>query len=213
MSLTPQLNLKFGEWFPATETSNLFVEDPQDDDSLDVFNLFPQADLFGNFSSSFYNSPVVSPRHKSTEGAVSRGGTARNIGAVTRKLGPDLISYIEELSKKYQVPKNLFLALIAQESGGNPNAVSRCGARGLCQLMPRTARGLGLKPEDISDPKKNIEAGMRYLSQQLKRFGRVDLALAAYNAGPGAVRQYGGIPPSYAETQKYVRNIMATIEA
>jgi len=101
----------------------------------------------------------------------------------------------------------LLAGLIKQESGFNPNAGSSAGAQGLTQLMPGTARGLGVT--DLHDPVESIEGGARYLAQQLKTFnGDVARALAAYNAGPGAVQRYGGVPP-YAETQNYVRAVQA----
>jgi soluble lytic murein transglycosylase-like protein len=101
----------------------------------------------------------------------------------------------------------LLAGLIKQESGFNPNAGSPAGAQGLCQLMPGTARGLGVT--DLHDPVQSIEGGAKYLAEQLKSFnGDVARALAAYNAGPGAVQRYGGVPP-YAETQNYVRAVQA----
>lgn len=109
------------------------------------------------------------------------------------------------------IPAGLLAALVQWESGFNPNAVSPAGAVGLTQLMPGTARGLGLRVDDQVDerydPAKNLLAGARYLRQQLDAFGSYELALAAYNAGPGAVRQYGGIPP-FEETRKYVSGVM-----
>lgn len=103
------------------------------------------------------------------------------------------------------VPVNVFLALVNQESGWNTNAVSGVGACGLTQLMPATARALGVS--NPSDPVQNLNAGARYLGEQIRTFGSLPLALAAYNAGPGAVRQWGGVPP-YPETQAYVQNIL-----
>jgi soluble lytic murein transglycosylase-like protein len=101
----------------------------------------------------------------------------------------------------------LLAGLIKQESGFNPNAGSPAGAQGLCQLMPGTARGLGVT--DLHDPVQSIEGGAKYLAEQLKSFnGDVARALAAYNAGPGAVQRYSGVPP-YAETQNYVRAVQA----
>src|SRR5262249_21597249 len=101
----------------------------------------------------------------------------------------------------------LLAGLIKQESGFNPNAGSSAGAQGLTQLMPGTAAGLGVT--DLHDPAQSIEGGARYLAQQLKTFnGDVARALAAYNAGPGAVQRFGGVPP-YAETQNYVRAVQA----
>jgi len=104
----------------------------------------------------------------------------------------------------------LYEALIGQESSYNPNSVSGKGALGLAQLMPETAKSLGVT--DPMDPDSNLRAGAKYLSQLLTQFGKTDLALAAYNAGPGAVKRAGGIPP-YAETQDYVRKILARYNA
>ncbi|WP_128254237.1 lytic transglycosylase domain-containing protein [Falsirhodobacter deserti] len=106
-------------------------------------------------------------------------------------------------AQKYNVPEELFLRLVQQESGWNPMAVSVKGARGLAQLMPDTARLLGAA---IDDPASNLHGGARYLRMMYDRFGNWQHALAAYNAGPMAVERYGGIPP-YAETQAYVKVI------
>lgn len=111
----------------------------------------------------------------------------------------------EKYSAQYGVPLELVLSVMSQESQGKTNAVSPKGASGLMQLMPETAKGLGVT--DIFDVEQNVEAGVKYLGQQLQEFGTTELALAAYNAGQGAVRKYNGIPP-FAETQKYVSNII-----
>jgi soluble lytic murein transglycosylase-like protein len=102
------------------------------------------------------------------------------------------------------VDPDLFLRLVGAESSFNPDAVSSKGASGLAQLMPGTAAELGVDP---TDPIQNLRGGARYLRQQLDEFGDPVLALAAYNAGPGNVRKYGGVPP-FAETQNYVAKIM-----
>ena len=108
-------------------------------------------------------------------------------------------------SKQYDIPAELVKAVCLVESGMNPNAVSRAGAQGLMQLMPKTAQSL--KVTDPFDPTQAIYGGAKYLSRQLRSFGRNDYALAAYNAGPGAVKRAGGIP-NYTETQRYVKKVM-----
>jgi soluble lytic murein transglycosylase-like protein len=114
---------------------------------------------------------------------------------------------IDEAARKHQLPAKLISAVIKVESNFNPRAVSSEGASGLMQLMPATARQLGVK--NSFDIKQNIDGGSRYLKQMMERFdGKLDLALAAYNAGPNAVTKHGGIPP-YRETQNYVKKVMA----
>lgn len=116
----------------------------------------------------------------------------------------DYRALASQIAQQEGVPVDLFLRLVNQESRFNPNAVSPAGAMGLAQLMPGTARDLGVDP---SDPTQNLTGGARYLRQQLDTFGQPDLALAAYNAGPGNVRKHGGIPP-FKETQNYVSTIL-----
>lgn len=107
-------------------------------------------------------------------------------------------------ARRNGVPEDLFLRLITQESGWNARAKSNKGAIGLAQLMPGTARLLKVDPHD---PKQNLEGGARYLAEQYRTFRSWRLALAAYNAGPGAVRKHGGVPP-YRETRGYVKAIL-----
>ena len=104
------------------------------------------------------------------------------------------------------VPEDLFLRLVQQESNWNPAAQSHKGALGLAQLMPQTARILGVDP---LVPAENLRGGAKYLAQQYRKFGSWRLALAAYNAGPEAVTRHGGVPP-YKETQNYVRKILGS---
>jgi len=115
-----------------------------------------------------------------------------------------------EASQKYNVSYDLLTAMAQQESGFNPEAVSKTGAMGIMQIMPETAKELGLdQPFDAYD---NIMAGANYISQKLQEYdGDVDKALAAYNAGSSVVNMYGGVPP-YGETQSYVENIKAIMK-
>jgi soluble lytic murein transglycosylase-like protein len=116
----------------------------------------------------------------------------------------DLISRV---AARYNLPAALLQGVVAVESGFNPQAVSPTGAMGLMQLMPATARALGVT--DPFNPEANLDGGARYLRQLLDRFqGDLTLALAAYNAGPGAVKRYGGVPP-YRETQAYIQKVLA----
>lgn len=112
---------------------------------------------------------------------------------------------IMEAEVRYRLPPGLMLALVWAESRFNPMAISPAGAAGLAQLVPTTARELGVR--NRHDPAQNIDGGARYLRQMLDRFGEVHLALAAYNAGPGAVARAGGIPRN-RETPAYVRSVL-----
>jgi soluble lytic murein transglycosylase-like protein len=128
-------------------------------------------------------------------------------GASALPAGTPFAAQITASAQRNGIDPALLAGLIKQESGFNPNAGSPAGAQGLTQLMPGTARGLGVS--NPLDPAQSIEGGARYLKQQLDHFGGdVARALAAYNAGPGAVQRYGGVPP-YAETQNYVRRVQA----
>ncbi len=118
----------------------------------------------------------------------------------------DLKPLIDKASQKYQLSPNLLMGVIKQESAGNPYAVSPKGAKGLMQLMDTTARDLGVT--NSFDATQNVMGGAKYLRQMMDRFGGDEAkALAGYNAGPGAVEKYGGIPP-YKETQDYVKKIL-----
>ncbi|MCR9086452.1 MAG: lytic transglycosylase domain-containing protein [Rhodobacteraceae bacterium] len=112
----------------------------------------------------------------------------------------------KQAARRHGIPEELFVRLVQQESNWNPKAKSHKGAIGLAQLMPATARSLGVNPHD---PKQNLDGGARYLKTQYRTFKSWRLALAAYNAGPGAVKKHNGIPP-FRETQNYVRKILGS---
>ncbi len=151
--------------------------------------------------------------------------TLRNIGNQPWMIDPNLVparkagvshslsnrvshwdTLIDEASTQYDVDRDLIAAVIAQESAGNPHAVSRAGAKGLMQLIDSTASSMGVK--QVFSPRENIMGGTKYLEHLLRKFkGNETLALASYNAGPAAVEKYGGIPP-YRETQNYVVRVL-----
>jgi hypothetical protein len=131
----------------------------------------------------------------STGGSASVGG-AGGVAAYSQ--------LFESAGARYGLPANVLAAVARAESGGNPGAVSPAGAQGLMQLMPGTARGLGVDP---FNPAQAVDGAARLLAGNLQRFGTLDQALAAYNAGPGAVEKYGGVPP-YRETRNYVNQLL-----
>lgn len=158
--------------------------------------------LDGKLARQYSGSVTLTPSYKA-----GKGGEGTDDVAVPRYKGSYKGAYLEvarEAARKHGIPEDLFLRLVQRESGWNPGAVSVKGATGLAQLMPGTARKLGV---DIDDPAENLEGGARYLRMMYDKFGSWKLALAAYNAGPGAVEEHGGIPP-YAETKAYVKAIL-----
>jgi soluble lytic murein transglycosylase-like protein len=140
------------------------------------------------------------------------------LGALVQKAAPllqkagvsipaPIQNIIDQNAQLQGVDANLVAAIVKAESGFNPKAVSSVGAQGLMQLMPATAKSLGVT--NPFDPSQNVAGGVKYLAGLIKRFdGNIQHAVAAYNAGPGAVNKYGGIPP-YKETQNYVKKVMA----
>ena len=146
-------------------------------------------------------------RRRSSGTGTGTGLTAAQLTAAG--LNPAVARYANQFAaaeSQFNLPTGMLAAVAQQESGGNPQALSSAGAQGLMQLMPSTAAGIGV---NAFDPNQAIPAAARILSRNLNEFGgSVPLALAAYNAGAGAVKQYGGIPP-YSQTQNYVKSITA----
>lgn len=153
--------------------------------------------LDGRAASQYEGSIRLRPNVATLPARVAEGLAPRFTG---RYAGPYL-DPARSAARRHGIPEDLFLRLVQQESGWNPRAVSHKGAIGLAQLMPGTAQRLRVDP---SDPVENLDGGARYLAQQYRRFGSWKLALAAYNAGPGAVLEHGGVPP-YRETMNYVK--------
>lgn len=172
--------------------------------TADMFSTKNQRNLFksqtrvldGRLSKQYANSSRLKPPTIHTP-------SSETVRGYFGKYKGEYLSMAREAARRHNVPEDLFARLVQQESGWNPNARSHKGAIGLAQLMPGTARALGVNP---SDPYENLEGGARYLARQFREFGSWRLALAAYNAGPEAVKKHGGVPP-YKETRNYVRVI------
>ena len=148
----------------------------------------------------------TSQKTKATSSSFERALGLKTV-ADTTKTATSYKDIFIEASQKYGVSYDLLTAMAEQESGFNPNAVSRSGAMGIMQIMPATAAELGL--EHPFDAYENIMAGAKYIAQKLKEYhGNIEKALAAYNAGSSVVDMYDGVPP-YGETQSYVKNIKA----
>lgn len=160
-----------------------------------------QADLIDKKLKKQYSGSVkFTPKYKKGEETAD----AKGIPSYRGNYKGEYLEVAKAAARKHGVPEDLFLRLVQQESGWNPVAVSVKGATGLAQLMPETAKHLGV---DINDAEDNLEGGARYLRMMYDKFGTWELALAAYNAGPGAVEEHDGIPP-YDETESYVKAIL-----
>ena len=160
-----------------------------------------QGDLIDKKLSKQYSGSVkFTPKYKKGEAPADPKGIPTYRGSYKG----EYLEVAKAAARKHGVPEDLFLRPVQQESGWNPVAVSTKGATGLAQLMPGTAEKLGV---DIADPEENLHGGARYLRMMYDKFGTWELALAAYNAGPGAVEEHDGIPP-YAETENYVKAIL-----
>lgn len=149
---------------------------------------------------------------KKPENLLNRAGNQQTMsGDVQQKIPSDrstsdFDTYIKNSSEKYGVDESLIHAVINAESGYTPDARSSAGAQGMMQLMPATAKGLGV--ENPHDPEQNIDGGTKYLRHMLDKYnGNIEIALAAYNAGPGNIEDYQGIPP-FEETTNYIQNVI-----
>ena len=162
----------------------------------------------GYFMSGLSGSRDVRPVAQEARAEVAPVETVS--GNVDADADDDMDAYIKQVAARYGVPADLVAAVIEAESDNNPRAVSRRGARGLMQLMPKTARTLGV--HDPFDPRANIDAGVRHLRAMMDRFGNnLPLVLAAYNAGEVAVIKHRGVPP-YRETRAYVKRILKKLD-
>ena len=182
----------------------LFLSAAPGQGQADIFSTKKRPDLFRSqtqvldtrASKQYANSVRLQPPTVNTP-------TKWGSPGYTGKYRGKFLEVARAAARQHGVPEDLFLRLVHQESRWNPAALSHKGAIGLAQLMPGTARLLRVDPHD---PQQNLEGGARYLAQQYRAFGSWRLALAAYNAGPEAVKKYGGIPP-FNETKNYVRII------
>lgn len=152
-------------------------------------------------------SAYAARKNLSPEPAEVKGNSFRPAA----EMDPKIADAIQEMSAKYNVPAALVESVMGAESNFNPKAQSKAGAQGLMQLMPGTAKEMGV--QNSFDVRENVEGGVRYLRKMMDLFGQDErLALAAYNAGPGAVKKYGGVPP-YKETRNYVDKILTDYAA
>ena len=150
--------------------------------------------------------PAPAPPALDAMPAVGQASPAGNAAAQTPLTRTDLHEMLSQAGERHNLDVDLLASVVHAESDGNPQAVSRAGARGLMQLMPQTAASLGVA--DSFQPQQNIKGGSAYLDELLTRYGNnLALALAAYNAGPEAVDRYHGIPP-YPETRAYVARVI-----
>lgn len=184
------------QWAPVEKNTNAL---PEANNNIQSFD-----NVLKNSAKVKFGDLLTNPSTRVNANIYMAKATSATDKISTREQIKGLVSRI---SKKHGVDEKLVNALIKQESGFNPNAKSKVGAMGLMQLMPSTAKGLGVT--NAMDPEQNVEGGVKYLKSMLNKYnGNVILALAAYNAGPGAVDKYDGVPP-YKETQNYVKSILS----
>ena len=164
----------------------------------------PFQQVLQSTAQSQFGALLTNPASTSVQAQISVQPQLRDYAKSSK---PQILNMISQIARKHGVDEKLVKALVQQESGFNPNAKSHCGAMGLMQLMPGTAKTLGVT--DPFNAVQNVDGGVRHLKWLLSKYnGNKILALAAYNAGSGAVDKYDGVPP-YPETQNYVKKILA----
>lgn len=157
----------------------------------------------------FVSAVPLGPIGSGNAGLAPLSPFAEGVSVQSQVAPPEILKLLHSAADDAGVDRDLYESLIAIESSFNPHAVSPAGAKGLAQLMPGTAAALGVS--DPFDPEQSLRGGARYLAQLLAQFGDAKLAVAAYNAGPGRVERYGGIPP-IRETQDYVQKVFNRLE-
>ena len=196
VQMNTYINKYNAQWTPV-ERSSVGVQDPSS--QVQSFD-----SVLKNSTKAKFGDLLTNPTTKVNANIYTAQAASASEKISPRERIRDIVS---RMSKKHGVDEKLVNALIKQESGFNPNAKSKVGAMGLMQLMPSTAKGLGVT--NPLDPEQNVEGGVKYLKSMLNKYnGNIILALAAYNAGPGAVDKYDGVPP-YKETQNYVKSILS----
>lgn len=194
-------NLLNGSWGGAFNSQLDALDRRADTQNSNAVSLSPQTVKTGQFDGNLEYDDKTLGVDWGINTSAAQLGRSRSYSSNYR--GP-FLDIARSAARRYNIPEDLFLKLVQQESGWRPDAISRAGAIGLAQLMPGTAHELGVT--DPWDPHQNLNGGARYLREQYQEFQSWKLALAAYNAGPAAVRRHGGVPP-YSETRNYVRII------